>query len=603
MTENCKDEPCTLEEEEDSDDNVLHSLPPALLQTTSSLRCESKMKPQHDSSLESDRSELKYSLHQISRRNVQQNKDNHGLSKLQKTLRSDIEQGGITKLIEEEDERHGQSSHQDQHLESTLHNKNTTCRSENNAKETLLPEHEEKLQQYALEDERIAPLHPGEEIFCKGKIGKIFSFPGRLSLLDCGFNSNNADAMEKLLMTSASEEVEELIVSRTIDDMYLVKQCPNSVMLWLLQLMSIHEGMMIAGTIFDMMWSTMNLFSRLHPTIEPWVPTIKDIVEVFMNYGAKMDTLLPPTIFQEHFTIRVVDCPQSKHPQAVPRLLPVSNLRQVIQMLTHCLVIARNRKASLNNKDLQSLAYIICKVSLDKQLTGCAVRVDFEQCLAAILSCFDEGTWHHEASVVCKMLIRCSDHHHNLVYLAQLIPASIHRGRVFRRLLSYAALRKLTSHSESVDQHYEGDFGELKVNDLLPLLSKLNPKSRLEVDYQHLHSVITLVDLAVGSNIYLLKSSDKESLASLVVKLRDMAGDIRESHKHLCRTQVKDMMIQTASKLTYFEQNLTTKQTYLQTILNYDQCFSEDPSNTAHCESNHHIDKDLEIEASVPGDS
>ena len=28
------------------------------------------------------------------------------------------------------------------------------------------------------------------------------------------------------------------------------------------------------------------------------------------------------------------------------------------------------RKASLNNKDLQSLAYIICKVSLDKQLTG-----------------------------------------------------------------------------------------------------------------------------------------------------------------------------------------------------------------------------------------
>ena len=27
--------------------------------------------------------------------------------------------------------------------------------------------------QYALEDERIAPLHPGEEIFCKGKIGKV----------------------------------------------------------------------------------------------------------------------------------------------------------------------------------------------------------------------------------------------------------------------------------------------------------------------------------------------------------------------------------------------------------------------------------------------
>ena len=52
----------------------------------------------------------------------------------------------------------------------------------------------------------------------------------------------------------------------------------------------------------------------------------------------------------------------------------------------------------------------------------------------------------------------------------------------------------------------------------------------------------------------------QESLASLVIKLRDMAGDIRESHKHLCRTQVKDMMIQTASKLTYFEQNLTTKQ-------------------------------------------
>ncbi len=335
--------------------------------------------------------------------------------------------------------------------------------------------------------------------------------------------------------------------------------------------MSIHEGMMIAGTIFDMMWSTMNLFSHVHPTSEPWVPTIKDIAGVFMNYGAKMDTLLPPSIFPEHFTIRDSDCPPIQHPQTVPRVLPVSNLRQVIKMLTHCLVIARNRKALLNNKDLQSLAYMICTISLDKQLTGCAVRVDFEQCLAAILSCFDESTWHQEASIICKMLIHCSDHHHNLVYLVQLIPANIHRGRVFRRLMSYAALRKLTSQRESVDQHQEEDFRELKVNDLLPLLSNLNLKCRAEIDYQHLHSLITLVDLAVGSNIYLLKSSDKESLASLVIKLRDMAGDIRESHKHLCRTQVKDMMIQTASKLTYFEQNLTTKQTPLQTILNYDQ--------------------------------
>ena len=47
------------------------------------------------------------------------------------------------------------------------------------------------------------------------------------------------------------------------------------------------------------------------------------------------------------------------------------------------------------------------------------------------------------------------------------------------------------------------------MSDLLPLLAACRPTSRNNVDYHQFHSRITLVDLAVGSNIYLLKSSDK----------------------------------------------------------------------------------------------
>ena len=49
------------------------------------------------------------------------------------------------------------------------------------------------------------------------------------------------------------DELEELLMSRTILDIYMVKQCPDSVMLWLLQLCELlnkspHSTVLKTGT-------------------------------------------------------------------------------------------------------------------------------------------------------------------------------------------------------------------------------------------------------------------------------------------------------------------------------------------------------------------
>ncbi|XP_038064912.1 SMC5-SMC6 complex localization factor protein 2-like [Patiria miniata] len=244
----------------------------------------------------------------------------------------------------------------------------TALESRNLENVPLLPEHEKTLQQYALQNESIATLHPGEDIFCNADIGKLFTFPVGLSLFE-------ANAMEKLVMTSSPDELKELLMSRLILDMYTGKKCPDPVMLWLLQLLSICDSELVAGMIFDTMWSLMNSCQHLLHNAKPWCPILQDIAAIFVNYGARLDSMLPPSLFQSNFIFEDIsarygqDKKKSEIPgcETKPNCLPGYNLQQVIKIITQCL-LTHERNPSLHEDDLISLAYMVCKISLDKQL-------------------------------------------------------------------------------------------------------------------------------------------------------------------------------------------------------------------------------------------
>ncbi|XP_022085489.1 SMC5-SMC6 complex localization factor protein 2-like isoform X3 [Acanthaster planci] len=549
------DDSLLQDEDDDSDDNFLYVQPAALLQESSTSSRFNEDAPievkQGTHDLEPVRSayshpvlttvssvkKLKYSLDCILQTSNIQDRKDAGLADLQKSLRHGIVEGGITKLVEEDDEQQGEEREtKSERGEQELVDDGST-QLELGKDMPLLPEHEKTLKQYALESESIATSHPGEDIFSKTDIGKLFTFPVGTPL------SSKANAMEKLVIASNPDELEELLMSRTILDIYAVKQCPDSVMLWLLQLC------------------------------------------------ARLNSLLPPSLLQRYFTIEDINIRYSQNKnvfpgcQAKPRCLPTYNLQQVIKIITQCLLnAAKHGKPSLHEEELISLAYLVCKVSLDRQLVRCPVEVDIQHCLAAVLNCFQEQTWNSQASKLCLCLTHCSSHHHNLVHLVRLMRTGTHRGKILCPLLSCTFLEKLTKNNED-EWQCSGDI-QTKVSDLIPLLAACKPRCRTDTDYYQLHSLITLVELAVGYDKELYKSVDKEALAKLVIMLRDMAGDIRDSHKHLCRTQVKDLMIRIASELTYLEQTLTSKQAFLHTFMTVEQSETKATDNEASCHRN-----------------
>ncbi|XP_022085488.1 SMC5-SMC6 complex localization factor protein 2-like isoform X2 [Acanthaster planci] len=596
------DDSLLQDEDDDSDDNFLYVQPAALLQESSTSRFNEDAPIEvkqgtHD--LEPVRSayshpvlttvssvkKLKYSLDCILQTSNIQDRKDAGLADLQKSLRHGIVEGGITKLVEEDDEQQGEEREtKSERGEQELVDDGST-QLELGKDMPLLPEHEKTLKQYALESESIATSHPGEDIFSKTDIGKLFTFPVGTPL------SSKANAMEKLVIASNPDELEELLMSRTILDIYAVKQCPDSVMLWLLQLLSICDNVLLAGMIYDTMWSLLNSFQHNDPNHKPWCPTLQDIAAIFVNYGARLNSLLPPSLLQRYFTIEDINIRYSQNKnvfpgcQAKPRCLPTYNLQQVIKIITQCLLnAAKHGKPSLHEEELISLAYLVCKVSLDRQLVRCPVEVDIQHCLAAVLNCFQEQTWNSQASKLCLCLTHCSSHHHNLVHLVRLMRTGTHRGKILCPLLSCTFLEKLTKNNED-EWQCSGDI-QTKVSDLIPLLAACKPRCRTDTDYYQLHSLITLVELAVGYDKELYKSVDKEALAKLVIMLRDMAGDIRDSHKHLCRTQVKDLMIRIASELTYLEQTLTSKQAFLHTFMTVEQSETKATDNEASCHRN-----------------
>ncbi|KAK2168180.1 hypothetical protein NP493_1241g00000 [Ridgeia piscesae] len=260
----------------------------------------------------------------------------------------------------------------------------------------------------------------------------------------------------------------QFLCSGTVQLCFHAVSCHKQFLSWTFQLLSVHrcgvEGL------FTLLYDVLLMKTGKGST---WVPSVSDIIRVFVNYGASFEDLCPhPHLLSfSSEDLQYVQLHSTKEGQGDHHMAPLDaartygceNLQLVIQVISHALTL-RPHMYSVN--DLMTLTSALLKVALDVSLTEGMLAFDFQECLSAALNAFSTDDWS-------------------------------------------AKVRQL--------------FGVMQT-----ILSQAH------TDFYQLSSLLALINLCVGSET--LKAAEREDLRQLTDMLRRMIGSVREYIHVLDRT-------------------------------------------------------------------
>lgn len=424
--------------------------------------------------------------------------------------------------------------------------------------------------------ENIPEFHPGEAIFDQTKLRQIFTYQDHTaSLTGCGFKPEKPSALESLMLKATPEELVEMVRTFAVEMAYHSQPCPPTFMLWMFKLMAVHTDCDVVNKVHQTMWSILNSWPVRHPNDPPWAPSLLDLTQIFVNYGASFSNILPSDLVQPGFEEKDIwhsqnnnssnetecrESPSANLTDAEKARYHGNNLMKVIKIFTQTLItmkIMESYSCQYSEEEVCCLAVLVSKAALEKYFLTKAVTNDFLLCMAALLDCIPENRWRNQVKHLCHVLPHVATNHHNLVYVIQLIPLHTERGRYMSRQLAYFCFKKLCT--DDLPQVGNGFYQEPRVQYLLDLLPACKPNT--ETDYYKLNSMIQILDLCVGNEV--LDQSEKEPLQCLISQLRAIGGKIREKVHVLARSQVKDLIIRTTTKLTFMDQAIVTDQVNL----------------------------------------
>uniref|UniRef100_A0A8D0H2C4 Coiled-coil SMC6 And NSE5 INteracting (CANIN) domain-containing protein n=1 Tax=Sphenodon punctatus TaxID=8508 RepID=A0A8D0H2C4_SPHPU len=303
-----------------------------------------------------------------------------------------------------------------------------------------------------------------------------------------------------------------------------------------------------------------------------WIPSLSDIATVVINMGVSFRSLFPLQHFQPVFTEDdilsemqiTVGKPTNGESVASPvfSCLLETNLKNIAKFLRFCISI---RPKGYSDQEISQLLLLILKLSLEKRLKHIPL-VDFQCLMIKLLENIPD--WDSKMPDLCLAISELSSHHHDLLWLVQLIPNWTIRGRQIRRHLSLVVISKLLnkknisipSTTDLQMSHLCQDLEQMKPSNLLKkkvaerleqqddnlsreyLLSELEPQAYY-LTYVLLHLV------REASSCEVVKSHHRKWLLKLCSALeRHVKCDIRENARLFYRTRVKDLVARTCSK-------------------------------------------------------
>ncbi|XP_042674305.1 SMC5-SMC6 complex localization factor protein 2 isoform X2 [Centrocercus urophasianus] len=429
----------------------------------------------------------------------------------------------------------------------------------------LSEEHRAFIKRFSVVAHAIPDYHPGEDVFDLSISGKIFN-QHDLDLRNFHFIPQNP--MEKLLLSSDVTQQLFLAVHGFLSS-YSCSVCPIPILKWLFQMMSVHPSYCVSTQILDKLIEiTLNNASISDEQSKPWIPSLADVTTVFVNMGIMFRSLFPLQHLQPNFNERDIlsqrqgtvskEQPGGFADSASPAFfcLPESNLMNVIKFLDFCTTVIQD---GYTDQEILLLLLLLFKISLDKQLKQVSL-IDFQCLLTKLLISIKD--WDTKMPELCLGVSELSSQHHNLLWLVQLVPSWITRGREVRRRLSLVIIAKLlnkkhTRIPDDCDQQMSLLHQYLVYMKPSNLLEKMRKDEQQNVSEEHIKEHInTELEQEVYYLIYILlhlvseasffdtvNADQRQHLLKFCSTLdKHIKCDIREDARLFYRTKVKDLV-------------------------------------------------------------
>ncbi|XP_063817984.1 SMC5-SMC6 complex localization factor protein 2 isoform X2 [Pseudophryne corroboree] len=418
----------------------------------------------------------------------------------------------------------------------------------------LTDEHRAFLNKFTVVTNAIPDHHPGEEIFHLSASGSLFNHC-TLDLKHSAFSGGSSE--DSVIFSCDPENQLMLAMEGYFAFGYRFKKCPEVLMRWMFQMVSIHPSycvsLKILNTLIEITCNNLTFLKE-----KPWTPSLLDIATVFANMGISFKTLFPLTHIQPSFSandlVSAVPGPvlaeqRPDRSEQTFHQIPKYQIAHVIKFLGFCATFDPN---SFFDKEILALIVLLLKIHLEKEMKDLPV-VDLHGLLENLLQNIKE--WEKIMPELCIAVSKLSSHHHNFIKLLQLIPSSEMRGREVRRHASLMCISNILS----------GDCTDLPVNyasrmmKLCRFMSQMKPsalvknmqcvpengsKTSLDLDqeaYYLTFSLLHLVNDASSSDES--PSFQRKYILKLCTELeKHVKSGIREDARFFYRTKVKDLI-------------------------------------------------------------
>ncbi|TRZ25539.1 hypothetical protein HGM15179_001598 [Zosterops borbonicus] len=433
---------------------------------------------------------------------------------------------------------------------------------DNASGDDLSEENRAFIKRYSVVTYVIPDKHPGEDLFDLSAAGKIFT-QHNLDLRNFHFIPQNR--IEYLLLNSSVTQQVFLVVNGVLSSAYRDTLCSVPILKWLFQMMSIHLDHCVSTKILErLMELTLKNSSISDEQYKPWIPSIADISAVFVNMGIEFRSLFPlqhlQPPFNEHDILsQVQETVSQQQPRedvafaspAFPNLLK-NNLINVIKFLVFCTSVIHD---GYTDQEIWLLLILLFKMSLEKQLRS-HFPIDF-QCLFVKLL-MNIKDWDTKVPELCLAVSELSSDHHNLLWLVQLMPSWIARGREVRRRLSLVIIAKFL-HKRHVEIPDDSDQQMSLLHHFLVcmkpsyLLKKMREMRKgqehtddevhAELEHEVYYLIYVLLHLvSEASFLDVVNPSQRQHLLKLCRALdKHIKGDIREDARMFYRSKVKGL--------------------------------------------------------------
>uniref|UniRef100_A0A8B9EYP4 Coiled-coil SMC6 And NSE5 INteracting (CANIN) domain-containing protein n=1 Tax=Amazona collaria TaxID=241587 RepID=A0A8B9EYP4_9PSIT len=413
--------------------------------------------------------------------------------------------------------------------------------------EDLSEEHRAFIKRFSVVTHAIPDYHPGEDIFDLSTSGKIFS---QHDLDFRNFHFIPQNPIEKLLLNSSVTQQLSLAINGFLSSAYGCILCPIPILKWLFQVMSVHPDYCVSTQILDRLMeiTLKNGESSIRDEqSKPWIPSLADVSAIFVNMGVAFRSLFPLQQLQPNFNEYDIFKPCAWNVESED-----FNAVFFLKFLGFCTTVIQG---GYTDQEIMLLLLLLFKISLEKQLKRIPL-IDFQCLFLKLLMRIED--WDTKMPELCLALSELSSHHHNLLWLVQLVPSWVTRGRELRRRLSLVIISKLLKKDVKIP-----DDSDKQMSLLHQFLVYMKPsnllkkmRERLEqqdADEDHCHAeleqeayylIYILLHLVSEASIFdRVNSNQRQHLLKLCGALdKHIKCDIREDARLFYRTKVKDLV-------------------------------------------------------------